>query len=243
LARNLSDIAAMGGVPRWAVVSLGLTTETRVATVDGIYRGMQAVANRFGVAIVGGDVTRTDGPLFVSVSLVGEVEKQRLKLRSAARAGEMVFITGTLGGSRLGKHLRFTPRIDEARWLARHFPVGAMMDVSDGLGSDLRRLAEASGMGFDVLADAIPVSGAARRLAKADGTTGLEHAWCDGEDFELLFTLPATRADDLLRRWYGKFELSLTPIGVVTAAPNRIRLIGKGGVKLAAGRRGYEHFG
>jgi thiamine-monophosphate kinase len=242
MARNLSDIAAMGGLPRWALVALGLPARTDVKTLDGIYRGLTACASEFGVVIVGGDTSQTRDKLFVVVSLIGEVAGEHLKLRSSARAGQMVFVTGALGGSMLGKHLKFTPRLKESRWLAEHFPVRAMIDLSDGLGGDLRRLAESSRVGFDIVADLVPVSSDAKTMSLADNRSPLEHAWGDGEDFELLFTMDGKHADDLLRRWHRKFPLPLTPIGVVTRNVNRIRLIGGSVAATVAKHFGYEHF-
>jgi thiamine-monophosphate kinase len=237
IARNLSDIAAMGGLPRWALVSLGLPAKTDVRVVDDIYRGLHACASRFGATIVGGDTSQTSDNLFVVVSLIGEVEKKFLKLRSTARSGQMVFVTGTLGGSLLGKHLKFTPRIAEARWLVQNFPIGAMIDVSDGLAGDLKRLSEKSGVGFDILVDAIPMSSAAHRSRDP-----LRRALRDGEDFELLFTLPANKSDALLKAWYSKFKLPLTPLGIVTSASGRIRLISPNSSPKNLTRSGYEHF-
>lgn len=242
MARNLSDIAAMGGLPKWALVSLGLPAKTSVKVVDEIDRGLNACASHFGAVIVGGDTSQTSDNLFVVVSLIGEVERNFLKLRSTARAGQIVFVTGTLGGSILGKHLTFTPRIEEARWLVQNFPIAAMIDVSDGLGGDLQRLCEMSRVGFDILADAVPISDAAQTLSRSDRRSPLEHALSDGEDFELLFTMNAKHADNLLRRWHRKFELPLTPIGIATKSARRIRLIERDQIPRLLTKCGYEHF-
>jgi len=222
MARNLSDIAAMGGLPRWAVVSLGLRRDTPVRYVNDLYRGLRAAATPFGCAIVGGDTAHVRREQFVVVTLLGEVEPKRLVLRSGARPGDRVFVTGKLGGSLAGKHLTFTPRIREARWLTQHYRVHAMMDLSDGLASDLQRLVDASGVGFDLRADAIPANGT---LAAALG---------DGEDFELLFTLAPGDAGKLSRQW--TFRLPITEIGQVTKQRG-IRLDGQ---PLMA--KGYDHF-
>lgn len=216
MARNLSDIAAMSGLPRWAVVSLGLRPTTPVRYVTALYRGMRAVARRFNCAIVGGDTTHVAHEQFVVITLVGEVETDRVVRRAGARPGDAVFVTGPLGGSLAGKHLRFTPRIREARWLTQHFPIHAMLDISDGLASDLQRLVEASGVGFDLDAAKIPATGSLRA------------ALTDGEDFELLFTVPARAAGPLRKRFYE--------IGRVIR-PKVIRLDGQ---PLTA--RGYDHF-
>ncbi len=144
MARNLSDIAAMGGVPCWAVVSIGLRRNTDARWVKELYAGLRAAARKFGCQIVGGDTTHVKHEQFVVVALIGEVERARMTSRGGAKVGDSVFVTGTLGGSRRGKHLTFTPRIKEARWLVSNFPLHAMMDLSDGLSSDLQRLVEAS---------------------------------------------------------------------------------------------------
>ena len=222
MARNLSDIAAMGGLPRWAVVSLGLRPDTPVRYVENLYAGLRDAARRFGCTIVGGDTTHVAREPFIVVTIVGEVERRRVALRSGARVGDVVFVTGKLGGSSRGKHLTFTPRVREARWLVEHFPIHAMMDVSDGLASDLQRLVEASGVGFDIAAKSVPANGTLRA------------ALSDGEDFELLFTVARSRVAGLKRKW--KFKLRLTEIGRVI----RRRAVLLDGVPLAA--EGYDHF-
>ena len=199
MARNLSDIAAMSGEPRWAVVSLGLRPATSVRYVRDLYAGMAAVAQPFGCEIVGGDTTHVRGEQFVVIALVGEVERRRLTLRSGARPGDRVFVTGKLGGSRAGKHLRFMPRIREARWLTDHYPIHAMLDVSDGLASDLRRLTESSQIGIDLVSQQVPRTGS------------LHAALTDGEDFELLFTVSARAASRLRNKFFE--------IGQVIAKP------------------------
>jgi thiamine-monophosphate kinase len=225
MARNLSDIAAMGGVPRWAVISIGVRPDTPVRDVEKLYAGLREMARRFGCAIVGGDTTHVAREPFVVVTVVGEVERKRVALRSGARVGDVVFVTGKLGGSlRSGKHLTFMPRVREARWLVENFSVHAMMDVSDGLASDLERLVESSRVGFDICADAVPANGSLRA------------ALCDGEDFELAFTVAARDAAALERKWKSKFNLRLTRIGRVV----RRRAVLLDGVLLAA--KGYDHF-
>ena len=188
MARNLSDIAAMGGLPRWAVVSIGLRPNTSVRWVEELYAGLRSGAGKFNCRIVGGDTTRVKHEQFIAVALIGEVEKSRVALRSGARVGDSIFVTGTLGGSLRGKHLTFTPRIAEARWLVSHFPVHAMIDLSDGLSSDLQRLVEVSkpGIGFEAFAAEVPISRAARG--------NLQAALNDGEDFRVaLHHRPAPR--------------------------------------------------
>jgi thiamine-monophosphate kinase len=236
MARNLSDIAAMGGRPLWAVVSIGLRTTTSVRWVEQLYAGLHAAARKFGCQIVGGDTTRVKHERFVVVALVGEVEKSRIARRSGAHVGDSVFVTGALGGSLRGKHLTFTPRIPEARWLVNSFPIHAMIDLSDGLSGDLQRLVEASppGIGFEVFAAEVPVARAAQGSLPA--------ALNDGEDFELLFTVDPRHVTTLRKKWARKFKLKLSEIGRVVRSPGKIALIERDGTKRLLRPAGYDHF-
>jgi thiamine-monophosphate kinase len=180
LACNVSDIAAMGGTPRWAVVSLGLPPETPVPFVDGLYDGLMRCARRYGVAIVGGDTVRAP-QVVVDVAIMGTARPSQLVLRSGARVGDLLYVTGRLGGSyRSGRHARVAPRVDEARALVQRLHVHAMIDLSDGLASDLWQMSRASRVALRVEASKIPVSRAGRTV---------RHALMDGEDFELLFAV------------------------------------------------------
>ncbi len=236
MARNLSDIAAMGGLPRWAVVSIGLRPTTSLRYVEQVYDGLRAAGESFGCAIVGGDTTHVKHDQFIVVSLIGEVEKRHLTRRSGSKSGDLVFVTGTLGGSRRGKHLTFTPRVAEARWLVRHFHPHAMIDLSDGLSGDLRRLVEAGDkrLGFDISATAVPVSMAARG--------NLQAALNDGEDFELLFTIAPRDAAGLLAKWRRRFKLPLTQIGRVVPSKGRVSLVTADGRRRPLTADGYDHF-
>jgi len=224
VARNLSDIAAMGGVPLYALVSASLPRHLTLRHALEIHRGIMTIARKFGVAIVGGDTARSPRGIHVTVTMVGEVARSELLKRSGARAGDVLCVTGTLGASILGKHLRFQPRLHEARFLAQRFRPSAMMDVSDGLASDLRRLAEQSRVGFEVWAGALPVS-PALRAQKLSRTREIHHALCDGEDYELLFTMPSNRFLKLQAAWKKRFRLRLTQIGVVHPCGFGIQLV------------------
>jgi thiamine-monophosphate kinase len=164
LACNVSDIAAMGGRPLWAVVSLGAPPSTPVRWVDGIYQGLARCARRFNVSLVGGDTVRA--PVVVlDVAITGTVERSHLTLRSGARVGDALFVTGRLGGSlRSGRHLRVVPRLREAQVLLRRVRIHAMIDLSDGLASDLWQMSRASEVALRVEAARIPVSRAARTV-------------------------------------------------------------------------------
>jgi thiamine-monophosphate kinase len=236
MARNLSDIAAMGGQPRWAVVSIGLRPTTSLRYVDRLYDGLSAAARRFGCVIVGGDTTHVKHEQFVVVTLLGEVEKSKLTLRSGSKIGDSVFVTGSLGGSLRGKHLRFAPRITEARWLVQQFRVHAMIDLSDGLSSDLQRMVEAShsNIGFEVFAAEIPLAPATRG--------NLNAALNDGEDFELLFTIDPRDVTRLRAAWRREFRLPLSEIGRVVRSPGNVHLVTKDGRRRPLAAGGYDHF-
>lgn len=204
MARPLSDFAAVSGLPQFALVTLLAPSGTDLSWTTELYRGLAKAARAFGFAIVGGETSRIKGPLAISVSLAGRVEKDRWRSRAGGRAGDELFVTGRLGGSIRGKHLRFTPRIVESRWLTSHFPIHAMMDLSDGLGADLPRLARASKLAYEVDQLALP---------RTRGCT-IEQAISDGEDYELLFAISPNESKSLQTRWPKKFPaLSLTRIG------------------------------
>jgi thiamine-monophosphate kinase len=243
LARVLSDIAAMGGEPNSALVTLALPSGFDPARVEGIYRGLNALAARFGVAVVGGETSTNPERMLVSVALLGTVEKERCILRSGARAGDALFVTGELGGSLAAKHLEFDPRLIEARWLTEHFRPHAMIDLSDGLAGDLRHLLEAGRVGAELRAASIPVSGAARSRSRKHGGARppLLAALTDGEDFELLFCLPSRQAVPLADAWRSRFpRLRLSCIGRITAEPG-LRLREKTGIRTLT-EHGYVHF-
>ncbi|HWH91165.1 MAG TPA: thiamine-phosphate kinase [Candidatus Binatia bacterium] len=204
MMRPLSDFAATSAVPQFALITLIAPEKTKVEWVERLYRGLGQAASRFKVSIVGGEMSGTPGPVAISVSVVGFVERNRCVSRRGGKAGDDLFVTGRLGGALKQKHLRFVPRIVESRWLTRNFPVHAMMDLSDGLGADLPRLAKASRVGFAVEMETLPVA----RGAKID------NAISEGEDYELLFAISRRERNRLLRSWKKKFpKLPLTRIG------------------------------
>jgi thiamine-monophosphate kinase len=197
MAVNLSDIAAMAGRPVAAVVSVGLPRNGGRALAEELYRGLRQLADAFDTAIVGGDTNSWDGPLVISVTLLGEAAARGPVPRSGARPGDWLLVTGSLGGSILGKHLTFTPRVREALQLHAEAGLHAMIDVSDGLAADVGHICQESRCGAVLWADAIPISTAARSVN--DGRSALEHALSDGEDFELVLALPASEAQRLVK--------------------------------------------
>ena len=196
LCRPLSDLAATGGKPLHALVTFAVNPQRTLEWATGVYAGIGRAAAEYGVEVVGGETASSPGPCFLSVCLTGSVRPERCVTRGGGKAGDRLYVTGWLGGSfPSGKHLRFRPRLEEGRWLARHFSIHAMMDLSDGLAADLPRLARASGTGFDLQRDALPVSAG----CTADNALG------DGEDYELLFALPAQQAHRLETTWLRRF--------------------------------------
>ncbi|PTY00388.1 thiamine-phosphate kinase [Opitutus sp. ER46] len=228
LKRNLSDIAAMGGRPRAAVIALTLDARTRTAWVREFYRGLAATARRFDVAVVGGDVAQADGVLAASLTLTGEATTSRVLTRAGARVGDWIYVTGALGHTlHSGHHFRFTPRLAEGAWLAARAEVRAMMDVSDGLAKDLRALTPTGSV--PALA---PAALPRRRGADVRAALG------DGEDYELVFAV-AARADReaFTRAWRRRFpRVALSCIGRF-ARPDRLP---PDTLKLQD-FRGYEH--
>lgn len=204
MMRTLSDFAAMSGLPRYALVTLIAPAEREARWVTQLYQGLQRAADRFEVAIVGGETSGTSGPLVLSISALGSVEQERCVRRGGGQADDILFVTGTLGGSGKGRHLNFLPRLEEARWLTEHYRIHAMMDLSDGLGADLPRLAQASGVSFQVYEETLP---------RSPGSS-IQHAISDGEDYELLFALSPNDAVALPAKWRKRFpRLRLTAIG------------------------------
>jgi thiamine-monophosphate kinase len=197
MAVNLSDIAAMGGRPIAAVVSVGLPCIGTRQLAEELYLGMRTVADEFGVAMAGGDTNTWPGGLVINVTILGEPGPQGPIRRSGARPGDWLMVTGPLGGSLLGKHLDFTPRVREALALQTHVQLHAMIDISDGLAADVNHICEESGVGAVLNAAAVPINDAAGDAA--DGRSPLEHALGDGEDFELAFAVSSEDGEWLLR--------------------------------------------
>ena len=220
LCRPISDIAAMGGSPLHALITVAApphwgSTEWRL-----LYRGIGKASREFGVSVVGGETARSPGPLFLSVTLTGSVLKKNLKLRSGARPGDLICVTGKLGGSfESGRHLNFQPRVAEGRWLGGEKGVTAMMDLSDGLGSDLPKLANSSGCSFRIAADGLPLN---RGCTFHEGVSG-------GEDYELLLTVTAKSWPSIQQRWtVASAGVLLTPIGVVLPQDEKSSLLPTG---------------
>jgi thiamine-monophosphate kinase len=236
MARPLSDFAAMSGLPRFALVTLIVPPTRELTWVQRLYRGIQKAARKFEVAVVGGETSGIKGPAVVSISVTGFVEVKRWVGRAGGKAGDELFVTGRLGGSLGGRHLKFVPRIAESRWLTEHFRIHAMMDLSDGLGADLPRLAEASGLGFELDESALPLNRGC----------SVRQAISDGEDYELLFAVPSAERKRLEKSWPKKFpRVPLTRIGRLDRKPARSVSRSDAGGSRIENRKlpgGYLHF-
>jgi len=243
LARCLSDIAAMAGTPSCALITLGLPPGFDPEFVKAVYAGMGALAQKYQVAIVGGETTTNPERILISIAALGTVARDKCVRRSGAQAGDAIFVTGQLGGSLAGRHLDFEPRLEEARWLAQHYPLHAMIDLSDGLAGDLPHILHASGVGAELLASAIPISPAARARARdrVSEKPPLLAALTDGEDFELLFTLPSREAVTLLDAWRLRFpKTRLSCVGKIVPGSG-LTIRNKHGIRPLAAH-GYVHF-
>lgn len=235
LAVNLSDIAAMAGVPVAAFVAVALPRGSAVAVAQRLHEGMAPLLERFGVTLAGGDTNAWDGPLVVTVTLIGEATERGAVRRSGARPGDVVCVTGPLGGSLRGRHLRPTPRVAEALAIHRVAAIHAMIDLSDGLASDLGHiLKESGGLGATLDAEAIPIHPDARAM---EGDP-LARALHDGEDFELCLTLAPDVADQLLAD--PPEGVSLERVGTIEAEPG-LRLRRPDGSIVAITSRGFDH--
>lgn len=267
-AVNLSDIAAMGGIPRFSLTALGIPKGISVAQIDDFYRGFRALLRRHRVDLVGGDTCGSDTDLMISVTVLGEVERTRMLTRAGAKPGDRIFVTGTLGDSAAGlellrtgprgrkpaagrrgtasrggdtavrnlirRHLMPVPRVEIGRRLALSGCVTSMIDVSDGLSSDLGHICEQSGVGAEISAERVPVSRSLRAAAHQLASAPLEYALHGGEDYELLFTARPAMAGRL--RALG---ISAREIGVVLRG-RRIVLC-RDGARVPLVSSGYEH--
>jgi thiamine-monophosphate kinase len=196
MAVNLSDMAAMAGKPTAALISVGLPRQGGQKLAEELFLGLRETAASFDTAIVGGDTNSWRGPLAISVTLLGEATAKGAVCRSGAKPNDWLLVTGPLGGSILGKHLTFTPRVREAMRLHELADLHAMIDISDGLAADLHHICRESGCGAEIDAGAVPISEDARRMS--DARSPLDHALGDGEDFELLFAVDAVAGQKLL---------------------------------------------
>jgi len=229
LSANISDIASMGGEPRFFLLSLGVPGSLDVRYVNDLYGGLRDTAKKFKIDLVGGD-TINSRKIIIGIALLGEVEKKNLVLRSGAKKGDSIFITGNIGGSLKARHLNFTPRLKEARFLVNHFKVHSMIDSSDGLIQDLGHILKSSRKGALIHEKNISLS----RDAK-----DFRHAIRDGEDFELVFTMSKVSGNRLMKIW--PFKTRLSKIGEITGGRG-LKLVRENGKEEILKAKGYRHF-
>jgi thiamine-monophosphate kinase len=235
MAVSLSDCAAMATVPVAAVVAVALPKGFSGEELKQLHSGITLAGDKFGCPLVGGDITSWKGkePFAISVAMFSKQAANKPIKRSGAKFGDVICVTGSLGGSAYGKHLEFEPRVKEAIEIARRAVINSMIDISDGLSSDLNRICQQSKVGAIINAEQIPISDAAKKAENP-----LSSALHDGEDFELLFTLSEKESKRLLSQWIG--PVAITPIGTITDT-------GKVQIKTADGRisdleaKGYDH--
>lgn len=257
LAVNISDIAAMGGIPTYCVVGLGLSGTLKIDLVDDLYKGLKEIAGRYGIGVVGGDVVRSS-EFFITVCLLGEVAEEGISSRSGAKVGDLIFVTGELGAAAAGliclntahvnlasrkkeflvqKHLRPSPRLKEGQWIAGRRLATAMIDISDGLISDLSRIREESRVGAVLWEERIPMALPARELARSIGRPPLDWALYGGEDYELLFTASPDKKE-LLEQ---EADFPISCIGEVLKWEKGMALKDGEGRLVRIEEKGYNH--
>ena len=262
MAANLSDIAAMGGIPSVATSALAVSNVVSVEDIQALYQGMDAIGERFYCDIVGGDTISSSGPMMLSITLLGKVSKKQLTLRSGAQVGDLICVTGHLGGSRAGlkvlqkhsqepssvlhsedetlvikKHLEPMPRIMEASLLTRTGAIHAMIDVSDGLSSEIHHICTQSQVGAKIFAGQVPIDSSTKRIAEAYQDSALDYALSGGEDFELLFTVSPEDIDRC------SLDTHISVIGEILEQEADVTLHYKDGSVEHIPCSGYQHFG
>jgi len=265
VAINVSDIAACGGRPKWALVSLALTPDTGVDFVDGLYAGMQEEIHAAGASIVGGNLSGIRGEIVIDLSLLGTVSPECLILRNGARSGDLVLVTGTLGESRAGlelilrpeleveqeagdrvraRHLTPGARLREGRILAATGSIHAMADVSDGVLSDLGHICRASDVQAEIWPESLPISPECLRVAEVARCDAVQWALSGGEDYELLFTADPGRVPEIRSRLEAETGTSCHVIGRITGKGEAVLVRSREGMSSDYGRgpAGWDHF-
>lgn len=260
LAVNLSDIAGMGGIPKYAVLSMALPSSTEVEWVDAFFDGFEKLAKEFDVALIGGDTTRSMNSIAINITILGQAKGQPIKLRSEAQPGDVICVTGNLGDSGAGlkaileklpihsdaeylieQHHRPKLYVKEAQWLASHAEVHAMMDVSDGIDSDLHRIMERSRCGASIGLEKLPISKQLKNLATRLDWDLLEMAATAGEDYCLLLTVDHNHFEKLRLEYQRKFNTDLYPIGEITSQLDKLEYTLNGQYH-SFSKKGFDHF-
>jgi len=260
VAVNLSDIAAMGGDPRYYVVSLSVPGSLPVRFVQELYRGMRSRARQWGVVLLGGDTTGSKHGVSLSITMIGTAARSRVVYRHGARPGDQIYVTGTLGNAALGltllmrgldgpesrqlirRHQDPEPRVAVGRMLGAQKIATSMIDISDGLLGDLHHILEQSQVGARLVRDAIPLSRQYKKFCQYAGSDPYRCALAGGEDYELLFTAPAHH-HARIHRIAQSLKLPITPIGEIIKRPGWLEVVDKHGRRVPVGReKGFTHF-
>jgi thiamine-monophosphate kinase len=261
LAVNVSDIAAMGGSPLGAVVALSLPATLDVAFIEALYDGMQAVAQRYDCPVIGGNISQRADTLSVTITVAGQVPCDQSVYRSGAQVGDEIWVTGALGSAKAGlevlshpqavvglptavvlsRYRRPQPRLHEAQFLRQHARLHSLLDISDGLSSDLRHVCEASGVGAELEATAIPMTEEAQQIARALQVEPLQFALHGGEDFELCLTAPPGSIDRIQAAFTQQFHCPLVRVGTIQPG-HTVQLRLPQGEQIPLPARGYDHF-
>lgn len=261
MAANLSDIAAMGGVPIAGLVSLGIPERKKVENILELYTGMKRLCSKYKCPVAGGDIFTSLKGLVITISMIGEVEKKLYKTRTGARTGDLICVTGDLGGAEAGlkylkkysgrgkislknsaikKHLLPYPRIEETRLLVMNLKISSMIDISDGLSSDLHHICEESEAGALIYADKIPISRNTIKVCKLLNLLPLNTALNSGEEYELLFTLSPNEEKKLKKIARGEFKVS--KIGEIRDKKKGVKILDHTGRIKNLKKSGYTHF-
>lgn len=251
---NISDIAAMAGIPRYALIAIAVPDNIKVKELNEIYRGIKKTASAYKVSVIGGDTSGSKNGLMINITLLGEAKQGNIIKRDSAKPGDKIFVTGTLGDSSAGlellkkgkrkgflinRHLKPTPRLKEAYFIAKNRLATSMIDISDGLSTDLNHICRMSMVGAVIFEDKIPLS---KELKKAELEKGpLEYALSGGEDYELLFTVKARNVEKVYNA-ISKGRLSAAMIGEITEKKKGVLLVGSKGRQRPLLAAGFEHF-
>lgn len=225
---SVSDIVSMGGKPFYATISLGLPLGLNPGYVFDLWDGIKSQAKKYKISIIGGDTVKSKN-VTLDINMIGEVSRKHLVLREGARKGDVIFVSGYLGGSIYGRHLKFEPRIEQSQFLVKNYKPSAMIDISDGLINDLNHILEASNVGAYVFSQLIPIH---------KNASNINEALFMGEDFELLFTLKPKDAYRLMKSKAHKFF----PIGEITDKKKKLEIFDKHMNEIKIKKTGFKHF-
>ena len=260
LAVNLSDIAAMGGTPVGSYISIGLPKDIELSWIKEFMRGYKALSEKEDVPLLGGDTTSSDNSIIINIGVTGEIANQNIKKRSAAETGDIICITGETGESAAGlqalfldipednktkplfdKHLSPYPHISEGKWLAKHKGVHAMIDVSDGISSDLMHILKASSRKGNIELEKIPMTNSLLKFCNTHQVNPIELALSGGEDYVLLLTISSESFEDIAKNFMDEFQKPLYPIGKIDDGTPKINYY-KNNQQVENIKKGYTHF-